>query len=113
MEPIRTAFLFAGVLILAACAQSAPAVAPGASSTTYLCSDGRKVVASYPDPRTAVVTFQGRTHTLTAARSADGVRYVGDGWQWWTKGMTQGTLAQLEPGEQVASAPGVVCTARA
>jgi membrane-bound inhibitor of C-type lysozyme len=111
MPQIRTAHLFIGGLILAACAEAAPAP-PAGASTTYLCTDGRKVVASYPDTRTAVVTLRGQTHTLTAALSADGVRYVGDGWQWWTKGTTEGTLAQLKPEEQVASAPGVACTAR-
>jgi membrane-bound inhibitor of C-type lysozyme len=112
MPKIRTAFLFVGVLVLAACAEGGAAPPPAGGSTTYVCSDGQKIVATYPDPRTAVVTLQGHTHAMTTAPSADGVRYVGDGWQWWTKGMTQGTLAQLKPGEQIAGAPGVACMAQ-
>ena len=35
------------------------------------------------------------------------------GLQWWTKGMTQGSLAQLKPGEDIASDPGVACAVNA
>jgi membrane-bound inhibitor of C-type lysozyme len=48
---------------------------------------------------------------MVAAASASGARYVGGGWEWWTKGLTEGTLSPLEPGESIASAPGLVCTA--
>jgi membrane-bound inhibitor of C-type lysozyme len=48
---------------------------------------------------------------LRIATSADGARYTGDGWQWWTKGMHEGSLAALAPGEAIASAAGVACHA--
>ncbi len=78
---------------------------------TYGCDDGRTVHASYPDADTAVLTMDGQTYRLHTAISADGARYVGTHWQWWTKGMRQGRLAPLKPGETIASATGVSCTA--
>jgi membrane-bound inhibitor of C-type lysozyme len=80
--------------------------------TRYVCPDGSTVEARYPTTETAQITFEGRTIAMRIALSADGARYVGGGWQWWAKGMTEGTLAPLAPGEEIASAPGVLCTAR-
>jgi membrane-bound inhibitor of C-type lysozyme len=108
------------VLALMACqrpaaTQPAPgpssAVNPDARVTTYACEDGRTVEAGYPDAQTAVVTVGGHAYTLKAAMAASGVRYVGFGLQWWTKGMRDGRLSRLKPGEDVASDPGVNCTA--
>jgi membrane-bound inhibitor of C-type lysozyme len=79
--------------------------------TTYACSDGQSVQAAYPDTNTALVKINGQTHTLHVAISASGARYTGDRWQWWTKGMHDGMLAPLAPGESIASAPGVTCHA--
>jgi membrane-bound inhibitor of C-type lysozyme len=105
-------------LALAACGQGqeqakapAPAAAPAAPVTTYSCADGRTVRASYPDTETAIVEVDGRSRTLKIAISASGARYTGDGFQWWTKGMTQGQLSPLAAGEDIASAPGVNCLA--
>ncbi|GGA08085.1 MliC family protein [Dyella caseinilytica] len=78
---------------------------------SYACSDGQVIKASYPDTNTALVIIEGNTHTLHIAISADGARYIGDGWQWWTKGMSDGTLAPLAAGETIASATGVRCHA--
>jgi len=78
---------------------------------SYACDDGRKVRASYPDTTTAVVTFDGNTHHLHIAISADGARYVGDHWQWWTKGMHDAWLSPLREGETYPSANGVACRA--
>lgn len=110
MRHAPTALLLAGTLTLALSAEAVAATS-ARRSTSYLCADQQKIVASYPDRSTAVVIYQGHVQTLTAAPSADGVRYVGAGLQWWTKGMTQGSLAPLKPGEKIASAPGVDCTA--
>lgn len=102
---------------LAACskpAEPAKAPAPAAKAapvTVYACDDGRTVRASYPDPDTAVVEVDGKTRDLKIAISASGARYTGDGYQWWTKGMTQGQLSPLAAGEDIASAPGVNCKA--
>lgn len=102
---------------LAACskpAEQAKAPAPAAKAapvTVYACDDGRSVRASYPDPDTAVVEIDGKSRNLKIAISASGARYTGDGYQWWTKGMSQGQLSPLAAGEDIASAPGVNCKA--
>ena len=67
--------------------------------------------AFYPDPDSAVLTVDRQTHRLHIAISADGARYVGDRWQWWTKGMHQAWLTMLKPGEEYASGSGVGCHA--
>lgn len=91
-------------------APASGAVNPGVAVVqTYLCSDGRSVVAGYPDSDTAVVTWNDHAYTLKVARSASGARYTGYGLQWWTKGLTHAALAQLKPGEEIASAVGIDC----
>lgn len=98
-------------LLLAACGISPPSPTTAAPATRYACSDGRVVTARYPDRATARLVIDGVAHVLKIARSADGARYVGDGWQWWTKGMRNGALAPLAGGETIASARGVACMA--
>lgn len=90
---------------------SATVAAADLKTLTYTCDDGRTVQAAYPDTDTAVLTLDGRPHQLHTAVSADGARYVGKHWQWWTKGMREARLAPLKPGETIASASGVSCTA--
>lgn len=82
---------------------------PDAGVRTYACADGRTVQAGYPDRDTAVVDVGGHAYPLKAAVAADGVRYVGFGLQWWTKGMNEARLSRLKDGETVASDPGVLC----
>ncbi|MGR4891174.1 MliC family protein [Sphingopyxis sp. LARHCG72] len=89
------------------------AAAPAAELTRYSCADGSTVEARYPTPDTAQIVYKGKTVDMKVAQSASGARYVGDGWQWWTKGMTDGMLAPLKPGEDIASAAGTTCTAAA
>jgi membrane-bound inhibitor of C-type lysozyme len=74
----------------------------------YVCDDGQRVEAGYPSRDTAVVRYKDHAYTLGATVAADGVRYVGFGLQWWTKG-DEATLALLKRGETVASAAGVRC----
>lgn len=99
---------------LAACQQ--PATAPKAEAaaatpaTTYACLDGRTIEATYPDSDTAVLTLDGRTLNLKVVQSGSGARYAGEGVQWWTKGMTEGTISPLAAGEEIASAEGVYCS---
>lgn len=108
--------ILALIVPLAACqprtaAPKAEAPAPAAATTTtYMCLDGRKVTAAYPDSDTARLGLDGRDATLKIARSASGARYVGEGLQWWTRGMAEATLTSLAPGEDVASAEGVYCS---
>jgi membrane-bound inhibitor of C-type lysozyme len=100
----------AGVALLAAAVPYASAC--GASPPTtlrYACSDGRIVTAQYPDPARMLLAIDGRVLTLSLARSADGARYTGQGWQWWSKGMHDATLARLARGEEIASNPATVC----
>jgi membrane-bound inhibitor of C-type lysozyme len=109
-----TILLTVSMLVLSGCA-SADADHASASASpawiSYTCADGRVVQAAYPDTRTAKIVIHGDAHTLHVAMSADGARYIGDGWQWWTKGMHDGTLAPLAAGESIASATGVACHA--
>lgn len=77
----------------------------------YTCSNGQAVQAAYPDANTALIRLKGHAYTLHIAISGSGARYVGEGWQWWTKGMRDGMLAPLAPGESIASAPGATCHA--
>ncbi len=85
--------------------------APAAEVVRYACADGTTVEARYPTTDTAQIVHNGKTVDMVIAVSASGSRYVGEGWQWWTKGMTEGTLAPLEPGEDIAEAAGTICTA--
>ena len=121
---MRRAALLAA-LALAACGRatqppaapalvSAPAgasgsVTPDPGVRVYRCDDGAVVQAGYPDTTTAVIDVGGHAYTLKAAAAASGVRYTGFGLQWWTKGLDQAQLARLQPGETIASAPGVAC----
>jgi membrane-bound inhibitor of C-type lysozyme len=101
-------------LALAACSPKsetqAPATQPEPSTSwiTYVCEDGRTLQAIYPDSDTARLRVGGNEHGLKIAVSASGARYVGGGWQWWTKG-PEGMLAPLKDGETIAAAPGVSC----
>ena len=114
-----SALLLTGLLAVAACspktepttARSAPEVTRGvgAEVLVYACDNGQAVRASYPDRDTALVEYQGRSRILKSARAASGARYVGDGLQWWTQGLTRGAVAPLAMGEDVASAASVNC----
>lgn len=106
--------LLAVALILTACEQpprGEPATTD-ARATRYACPDGSFVEARYPTTDSAEVTFGGQTIDMRIAISASGARYVGGGWQWWTKGMSEGALSPLKPGEDTASAAGMICAAR-
>jgi membrane-bound inhibitor of C-type lysozyme len=94
-------------------ANAGQAVNPPANVATYHCADGQTIEAGYPDRDTAVVTYKGHAYTLKSATAASGVRYVGYGLQWWTRGMTQATLSTLKPGETIASEAGLTCSTKA
>lgn len=106
---MRHALLAVPALLLGGCQTPTPAAT--AKALAYACDDGRTVQAAYPDADTAVLTLDQHSHRLYIAISASGARYVGDQWQWWTKGMHQAWLAPLKPGETVASTSGVSCAA--
>ncbi|MEO8778865.1 MAG: MliC family protein [Rhodanobacter sp.] len=105
----RHVLLIIQTALLVGCQTPVPAIV--AKTLTYACADGRTVQAVYPDTDNAVLRFDGQTHQLHIAVSADGARYVGQDWQWWTTGMHEGRLAPLKSGETIASASGVSCIA--
>lgn len=86
-------------------------VNPEVKVVNYLCADGSKVEAGYPDSQTAILRTAEHSYTLRIARSASGARYTGYGLQWWAKGMVNATLAKLKPGEDIASEQGITCSA--
>lgn len=108
---VSRVLLVLSILIMSGCASADIRHDRASSWIHYTCADGRAVQAMYPDQDTAQIKIDGQTHTLHVAMSADGARYTGDGWQWWTKGMHDGHLAPLPAGEAIASAPGVACHA--
>ncbi|MGP1667302.1 MAG: MliC family protein, partial [Rhodanobacter sp.] len=81
------------------------------SPITYTCDDGRTVQATYPNANSAVITLDGQNRRLHTVIAASGVRYVDSHWQWWSKGLKHAQLAPLKPGETIASASGVACSA--
>lgn len=109
----------AGLALLTACKPPAQpveshappvAVPPAVKTTRYYCDDGRTVLASYPTRDRAELTIAAARLKLAVAKSGSGARYVGDGAQWWTKGMDRGRLSALKPGEDIAADPGVNCS---
>ncbi len=67
---------------------SNPATGSGANNgpTHYSCSNGGTISARYPDTDHAVVHYQGDDLPMHIAISADGARYVGNDYEWWTRG---------------------------
>ena len=78
----------------------------------FLCADGRQVRAVFMDPETLTLHIGKDTVEMRAAQAASGARYTGGGWQWWTRGLQQATLARLKPDEEIASAEGTDCRVR-
>ncbi|PZU08613.1 MAG: hypothetical protein DI605_11700 [Sphingomonas sp.] len=81
-------------------------------SALYACGDGRVIEVLYSGGDAAVLTLGGDTVQMARAVSADGERYVGQGWQWWGKGQREGLLSRLAEGETIASGSGMVCRVR-
>lgn len=61
----------------------------------YQCESGTTIQARYPDVDTAVVIWQGHTYYMYTAQSADGARYVGRKYEWWTRGTGDQSTASL------------------
>ncbi|TNC52792.1 hypothetical protein FHG66_00400 [Rubellimicrobium rubrum] len=94
---------------------AAASIPPLRDAVTYLCADGRVVQAEYPendDPvggNSARLVIDGQSVRMVQGVSASGVRYIGGGLQWWTRGLRTATLAPLAAGESLASVPGTEC----
>ena len=74
------------------------------------CDNGEMVQVAYAGDM-AIVHYKGRKHIMRTAISGSGARYIGDGLQWWTKGMDQGSVAPLRPGEDAATLEAALCKA--
>ncbi|WP_434779001.1 MliC family protein [Neisseria sp. Ec49-e6-T10] len=85
-----------------------PSLSFAAKTVTMRCDDGQIFRIAYPDQDHAVMSYNKELILLKNATSASGARYIGEGWQWWTKG-SEGNLAVLAGNEAVASAVGVNC----
>lgn len=74
-------------------------IAPGpkrpANETNYECDDGQNLVVHYPDVDHARFHYQGHKRVLHIAMSADGARYVGRHYEWWTRGSGSAEHATL------------------
>ncbi len=70
--------------------------------TNCHCPSNLLIEAWYPTTNTARIIYQGKSIEMTSAVSASGVRCVGGGWQWWTKGMSDGMLSPLAVDESIA-----------
>ena len=101
-------FAFAFALLISACTgtpQNTPAaqtpVAAAAPSTassaahSYRCESGQTVAAAYPFTDTATVQYKGSQYAMQIAVSGSGVRHVGGGLEWWTKGSGPGSEGTL------------------
>ena len=58
---------------------------------TYRCESGRTVEAVYRPPTAATVRYQGQVYEMTVAVSGSGARYIGGGFEWWTRGSGPGS----------------------
>ncbi|AWN17289.1 MliC family protein [Salinisphaera sp. LB1] len=65
------------------------------SAIDYDCNNGSTISARYPDTNHAVVRYQGHKLPMHIAISADGARYVGKHYEWWTRGTGRGAKATL------------------
>ena len=75
-------FLIAALLVLSACTTPGPSSDPELANVTWSCPGGKffnaRIGATW-----AIILADGHTYHMTAARSADGSRYRGDGAEYW------------------------------
>ena len=53
------------------------------------------IAATYPSTDSATINYKGSDYSMQIAVSASGARYVGGGFEWWTKGSGAGSEAIL------------------
>ena len=100
------------IALMLAAAATAPSPYPMEERAwRYHCPDGAIVEARYRDGG-ALLIYKERAIVMRPAPAASGVRYVGGGWQWWTKGMREGMIAPVKPNATEAAAPGPTCVSR-
>lgn len=61
----------------------------------YQCESGESISVAYPSTDLAAVQYKGKIYSMTLAVSASGSRYVGQGLEWWSKGMDKGSEGSL------------------
>jgi membrane-bound inhibitor of C-type lysozyme len=81
MNKTMIAAVFAVGAILVSSVSAAP------TTVKYACAKGSKVQVTYNDNKARLV-LNGKVYLMTQALSASGVRYIGGGYTWWTKGST-------------------------
>ncbi|NJK44007.1 MAG: lysozyme inhibitor [Pleurocapsa sp. SU_196_0] len=74
-----------GILSLVTVLGSSVAAAP--TTVKYTCQRGSKVQVTYNGNRARLV-LNNKVYLMTQTSSASGVRYIGGGYTWWTKGNT-------------------------
>jgi membrane-bound inhibitor of C-type lysozyme len=75
----------ATALVLAFGTLTVSSVTAASMTAKYACANGSKVQATYNGNKARLV-LNGRVYLMTQAISASGVRYIGGGYTWWTKG---------------------------
>jgi len=103
-------------------AVAAAGIPPRQDFVTYLCANGQVVQAQYEnsdsDAGNAIMSvgqsgaylyIDGQGVRMLQGVSANGVRYIGGGYQWWTRGLQTANLAPLGPNESTATNPGTEC----
>ncbi|NYS77715.1 MULTISPECIES: MliC family protein [Halomonadaceae] len=92
----------ASALLVMGCANSpqdkVDAQAPEAAASSvhsYQCESGETIAATYPSSDSALVHYKGSNYTMQIAVSGSGSRYVGGGFEWWTKDSGPGSEGTL------------------
>lgn len=64
-------------------------------SFRYRCESGKQIRVSYPTSSSAIVNYESRRIPMTIAGSASGARYIGEDFEWWSKGSGEGAPGTL------------------
>lgn len=98
---IRISLFLAAALLIAGCTSDRPSDdpvdEPGVDevvAVSYSCESGHTAEATYGDD-SATVVYGGETYDLFQTEAANGARYVGGDFVWWTDG-TEASVFQLD-----------------
>ena len=103
IRSLGTLITAVGLAALGGCAADTLPPVPGSASASpssfsnveYACNSGASVRVSYLNDEVALVSYQGKTHSMDIKPVASGTRYVGEGLEWRTKGTGKGSSAML------------------
>lgn len=65
------------------------------AAVSYQCDSGKTIIVNYVDIDSAQVQYEGESYNMKIAISASGSRYVGDEFEWWSKGSGIGSDGTL------------------